>query len=137
VGEINGRYSSAGRIPVQYVYRNLPQDQLLAHYLAADIALVTPLRDGMNLVALEYCAARVHGGGVLVLSEFAGAADYLDQALMVNPYDIDRMADTFAEALALAPELARPRMHALRAAVHKLDVHRWADDYLTQLERGD
>lgn len=137
VGDINGRYASAGRIPVQYIYRNLPQDQLLAHYLAADVALVTPLRDGMNLVALEYCAARIHGGGVLVLSEFAGAARYLDQALMVNPYDIDRMADTFAEALALGPELARPRMHALRAAVHKLDVHRWADDYLSQLERGD
>jgi len=137
VGDINGRYASAGRIPLQYIYRNLPQDQLLAHYLAADVALVTPLRDGMNLVALEYCAARVHGGGVLVLSEFAGAAQYLKDALMVNPYDIDRMADTFSEALALGPELARPRMHALRAAVHKLDVHRWADDYLSQLERGD
>lgn len=137
VGDINGRYASAGRIPIQYIYRNLPLDQLLAHYLAADVALVTPLRDGMNLVALEFCTARIDGGGVLVLSEFAGAANYLAAALTVNPYDIDGMADTMLEALSLGKDAAHQRMQSLRAAVRKLDVHRWADDYLSALEQRD
>ena len=135
VGDINGRYGRAGRIPVQYMYRNIPQDKLLAHYLAADVSLVTPLRDGMNLVSMEYCASRIHGGGVLVLSEFAGAANYLRDALPVNPYDIHTLADTMRQALEMDDHEAAERMTSLRAAVLKLDVHRWADDYLHLLER--
>jgi len=135
VGDINGRYASAGRIPIQYFYRNLPPAQLYAHYRAADVALVTPLRDGMNLVALEYVACRIHGGGVLVLSEFAGAAQYLQSALQVNPYDTHALAQSLKTALAMPQDKARARMNELRAEVHKLDVHRWADDYLEQLER--
>jgi trehalose 6-phosphate synthase/phosphatase len=136
VGDINGRFSSAGRVPIQYFYRNLPATQLYAHYRAADVALVTPLRDGMNLVALEFAACRIHGGGVLVLSEFAGAAQYLNDALIVNPYDIQGLSHTLREALAMPAEEAARRMHGLRAQVHKLDVHRWADDYLDQLEKN-
>ena len=135
VGDINGRYASAGRIPIQYFYRNLPPPQLYAHYRAADVALVTPLRDGMNLVALEYVACRMQGGGVLVLSEFAGAAEYLEGALRVNPYDVHDMATTLKAALAMTADEQEPRMHRLRAEVHKLDVHRWADGYIAQLER--
>lgn len=135
VGDINGRYGRAGRIPVQYMYRNIPQDKLLAHYQAADVSLVTPLRDGMNLVSMEYCASRIHGGGVLVLSEFAGAAQYLQSALQVNPYDIHALADTMMKALEMDEAEANERMINLRAAVLKLDVHRWADDYLHLLER--
>ena len=135
VGDINGRYASAGRVPIQYLYRNLSQDQLLAHYLAADVAVVTPLRDGMNLVAMEYCAARIHGGGRLVLSEFAGAAQFLKDALIVNPYDIHALSKSMRGAIELDDDQAVDRMKGLRAAVHKLDVHRWADDYLKLLER--
>lgn len=136
VGDINGRYSAAGRIPVHYLYRNLPLDKVLAHYLAADVALVTPLRDGMNLVAMEYCTARVDGGGALVLSEFAGAADYLPDAMMVNPYDVNSMTQTIRQALNLKEGERATRMQNLRAAVHKLDVNRWADDVLEMLERS-
>lgn len=136
VGDINGSYGRAGRIPVQYMYRNIPQDKLLAHYLAADVSLVTPLRDGMNLVSMEYCAARVRGGGVLVLSEFAGAAEYLREgALVVNPYDIHHLSGTIQRALDMDEAEANERMMSLRSAVHKLDVHRWADEYLYMLER--
>lgn len=135
VGDINGSYGRAGRIPVQYMYRNVPQDKLLAHYLAADVSLVTPLRDGMNLVSMEYCTTRIHGGGVLVLSEFAGASEYLDGALLVNPYDIHNLANTMQKALDMPESEASDRMISLRSAIHKLDVHRWADDYLGMLER--
>lgn len=135
VGDINGRYASAGRVPIQYVYRNLSQDKLLAHYQAADVAVVTPMRDGMNLVAMEYCAARVYGGGRLVLSEFAGAANFLTDALVVNPYDIHGLSDTIRKAIEMDDDEAIQRMNGLRAAVYKLDVHRWADDYLKMLER--
>lgn len=135
VGDINGRYASAGRVPIQYLYRNLPQDKLLAHYLAADVAVVTPMRDGMNLVSMEYCAARTHGGGRLVLSEFAGAANFLKDALIVNPYDIHALSDAMREAIDMEEKEAIRRMKGLRATVMKLDVHRWADDYLRMLER--
>lgn len=136
VGDINGRYSSAGRIPIQYIYRNLPLDKVIAHYLAADVALVTPLRDGMNLVAMEYCTARIHGGGALVLSEFAGAAQFLTDALLVNPYDVDTLAHTIKRALSMKDDERSRRMNGLRAAIHKLDVNRWADDFIELLERA-
>jgi trehalose 6-phosphate synthase/phosphatase len=135
VGDINGRYSSAGRVPIQYFYRNLPPAQLYAHYRAADVALVTPLRDGMNLVAMEYVACRMKGDGVLVLSEFAGAARYLKDALLVNPYDVHQVSQTLKGALAMRKDESMKRMHRLRAEVHKLDVHRWADNYIAQLEK--
>ncbi|MDD9946004.1 MAG: trehalose-6-phosphate synthase [Myxococcales bacterium] len=135
IGDINGRYSSAGKVPIQYIYRNLPLDKLVAHYRAADVAVVTPLRDGMNLVAMEYCTSRIEGGGALVLSEFAGAADYLSDALLVNPYDVQTLAQTIRDALAMTADATRPAMHALRAAVHKLDVNLWAKDFLDLLEQ--
>ena len=135
VGDINGRYSETGRIPIHYLYRNLSQRALFAHYRAADVAWVTPLRDGMNLVAHEYAAARTDEDGVLVLSEFAGAAKYLKAALMVNPYDVGATADTVYRALHMKRTEMRKRMSALRAEVMRLDVHRWADKYIAALER--
>ena len=92
VGEINGRHGTTGRVPMQYFYRNFDQRSLFAHYRAADVAVVTPLRDGMNLVAHEYVISRQDEDGVLILSEFAGAAGHLPEALQVNPYDIDGIA---------------------------------------------
>jgi trehalose 6-phosphate synthase/phosphatase len=135
VGDINGRYASAGRIPIQYFYRNMAPAELYAHYRAADVALITPLRDGMNLVALEFVACRIHGGGALVLSEFAGAARYLDGALVVNPYDVHAVAEALRRALGMKPREERARMEALRARVRRMDVHAWADGFLAQLER--
>jgi trehalose-6-phosphate synthase len=134
IGDVNGRFSATGKVAIHYLYRSLEPDALYAHYRAADVALVTPLRDGMNLVAQEYVCSRLDGDGVLVLSEFAGAARYLDRALLVNPYDIDAVAKNIHSALALRPSEVKQRMRALRATVHRLDVHRWADAFLRQLE---
>jgi trehalose 6-phosphate synthase/phosphatase len=134
VGDINGRYADTGRVPVHYLYRNLSQRELFAHYRAADVALVTPLRDGMNLVAHEYAAARTDEDGVLVLSEFAGAARHLKGAILVNPYDLEATSDAIQRALTMKVPEKRKRMRSLRAEVLRLDVHRWADRYIDALE---
>ncbi len=134
VGKVNSRFARSGRVPIQYLYRNLDPLSLYAHYRAADVALVTPLRDGMNLVALEYVAARTECDGVLVLSEFAGAAHYLHHALMVNPYHCRGLRDAIVAALELGPEEQRRCMEALRLEVAELDVHAWADRFLALLE---
>lgn len=135
VGDINGRYSSTGQVAIHYLYRNLDQRTLLAHYAAADVALVTPLRDGMNLVAMEYVATRTREDGVLILSELAGVANYLHGALVVNPYDIGAIRDAIAQALEMPLDGMRQRMHRMRDEIRRLDVHRWADGYLRELER--
>jgi trehalose-6-phosphate synthase len=134
VGDINGRFAETGRVPVHYLYRNLSQRALFAHYRAADVALVTPLRDGMNLVAHEYAAARMDEDGVLVLSEFAGAAKHLKGAMLVNPYDVESTASAIQRALTMKPAEKKKRMRALRSAVMSLDVHKWADEYVSALE---
>lgn len=134
VGDINGRYADTGCVPIHYLYRNLTQRALFAHYRAADVALVTPLRDGMNLVAHEYAAARTDEDGVLVLSEFAGAAKYLKGAILVNPYDADSTTRTIHRALTMSSSEKRKRMRSLRTAIMRLDVHRWASGYLAALE---
>ena len=134
VGDINGRYAETGRVPIHYLYRNLSQRALFAHYRAADVALVTPLRDGMNLVAHEYVAARTDDDGVLVLSEFAGAAKHLKGAVLVNPYDAETTASAIQRALTMPPAEKKRRMRALRSEVMRLDVHRWADEYIRALE---
>jgi trehalose 6-phosphate synthase len=115
-------------VPVHYYYRSFAQDELCAYYRAADAALITPLRDGMNLVAHEFVAANERGA--LVLSEMAGAAYLLSGALLVNPYDEDGLAATIKTALEMEPEEKRMRMDALKAHVADLDVHRWADRFL-------
>ncbi|MFW6049822.1 MAG: alpha,alpha-trehalose-phosphate synthase (UDP-forming) [Myxococcota bacterium] len=137
IGDINGRYSSTGREAISYMFRNLDQLTLYAHYRAADVALVTPLRDGMNLVAQEYVASRLDEGGALVLSEFAGAASYLHGAILVNPYDIHAIAEKLQYALDMSEGELHKRMKNMRQEVLKLDVHRWADTYLALLEEVD
>ncbi|MAC25784.1 MAG: trehalose-6-phosphate synthase [Myxococcales bacterium] len=136
VGDINGRHASTGRIPLQYFFRGFDQKALFAHYRAADVALVTPLRDGMNLVAHEYVASRIDLDGVIVLSEFAGAAGFMHEAVQVNPYDVDAIASAIGEALSMPKAEQKKRMKALRSEVLELDVHRWADDFLSALEHG-
>ncbi len=134
VGSIDGRYGRTGIVPIHYLYRNLDKKTLYAHYAAADVALVTPLRDGMNLVAQEYVAARKSCDGVLVLSELAGAAEHLRGAIKVNPYDIDAIADALERTCELDEAEVRDRMRRLRATVHRLDVHQWARGFLAALE---
>ena len=134
VGRINGAHSSPSWTPVSYIYRSIPDSTLLALYGAADVMLVTPVRDGMNLVAKEFVACRSDEDGVLVLSEFAGAADELTDALLVNPYDVDALAEALHQALLMPGPERRRRMRALRAQVFDSDVHRWVGAFLSTLE---
>ena len=134
-GRINSRFGRAGWMPIHYIYRSLDKTQLVAHYRASEIALITPLRDGMNLVAKEYCASSVDNNGVLILSEFAGAADQLgEKALLVNPYDIEKTADTIYQALTMPIEERQERMQWLRSQVKRNDVHRWLHSFIQALD---
>ena len=134
VGRINGAFGSARWVPVHYIFRALDEADLVALYRAADVMLVTPLRDGMNLVAKEFVASRVDGDGVLVLSEFAGAAWELPESLLLNPYDIEGSSEVYYRALTMEPEERRARLAPLRARVETFDVHRWVTSFLEQLE---
>jgi trehalose 6-phosphate synthase/phosphatase len=134
VGRINGDFATPSWVPVHYIFRNLSEQELVALYRAADVMLVTPLRDGMNLVAKEFVASRTDGDGVLVLSEFAGAAWELPEAVQVNPYDVEGTAESCYRALTMGPEERQNRLGPLRARVETYDVHRWASTFLEQLE---
>ncbi|MFT7599445.1 MAG: trehalose 6-phosphate synthase [Acidimicrobiales bacterium] len=133
VGEINGDFGRVGYPVVHYIHRTRSFDELLAMYRAADVMLVTPLRDGMNLVAKEYVAARHDESGVLVLSEFAGAAHQLTSAVLVNPYDIDGLKTAIVEAVEMAPDEANKRMRTMRRSVAKHDAAAWAKGFLELL----
>lgn len=134
VGRINGTQSSLGHTAIHYLYHSYPYEEMAALYLAADVLLVTSLRDGMNLVAKEYIACRSDLTGTLVLSEFTGAAEELGRmALLVNPHDIDGMKDTISYALEMPPALQRRRMRQLRRRVLNDDVAKWADRFLARL----
>lgn len=131
VGEINGRFTQGGWLPIHYVYRSLDPVELLAHYRTAEIALVTPLKDGMNLVAKEYCACSVEDEGVLILSEFAGAAAQLrHDALLVNPWDLCGTAAAIHRAFHLPAEERHARMRSLRAAIRRQDIAWWLRGFL-------
>jgi trehalose 6-phosphate synthase/phosphatase len=134
VGRINGDFATPNWVPVHYIFRGLSERELVALYRAADVMLVTPLRDGMNLVAKEFVAARTDGDGVLVLSEFAGASWELPEAIQVNPYDVEGTAESCYRALMMPPSERRTRLEPLRARVETYDVHRWAATFLEQLE---
>ncbi|MGV0641864.1 alpha,alpha-trehalose-phosphate synthase (UDP-forming) [Mycolicibacterium sp. XJ879] len=133
VGHINGEYAEVGQPIVHYVHRPVPRDELIAFFVAADVMLVTPLRDGMNLVAKEYVACRSDLGGALVLSEFTGAAAELRQAYLVNPHHLEGVKDAIEEALTQTSEEGRRRMRALRRQVLAHDVDRWARSFLDAL----
>jgi trehalose 6-phosphate synthase/phosphatase len=131
VGSINGRFGDSRWQPVRYVYGSLQRPELVAHYQAADVCLVTPLRDGMNLVALEYCASRTDLDGVLILSELTGAAQILgEDSLLVNPFATHRMSAALGQALAMPRDERRRRMQGLRRRVAGCDVNDWLADIL-------
>lgn len=133
VGQINGEFGELGHTPVRYLHRSLPPEELVALYLAADVMIVTPLRDGMNLVAKEYVATRVDGTGVLLLSEFTGSANELKSAILVNPHDIDGLVASLDAALNLGEKEQKRRMHAMRRVVKRNDVFFWAERFLEAL----
>lgn len=135
VGKINGDFSEPGREAVDYFRRNVSREELVAFYVAADIMLITPLRDGMNVVAKEYVACRTNHTGVLILSELAGAARELRQALLVNPHDVESITAALIRALHMTKEESQQRMAVMRTIVRRHDVHHWAKNFFRALER--
>jgi alpha,alpha-trehalose-phosphate synthase [UDP-forming] len=136
VGRINGEHAELGSPPVHYLHQTYPADEMAAMYLAADVMLVTSLRDGMNLVAKEYVACRADDTGALVLSEFTGAADELSGAFLMNPHDIEGMKDAIVRAATVTPAEARRRMRSMRRRVREFDVGHWASSFLEALPRA-
>lgn len=133
VSRINGAYSSVDWSPITYLHKSLPFDELTALYAMADVMLVTPLRDGMNLVAKEYIATKHKQIGVLVLSEMAGVASELPEALQVNPNNTEAVADSIAKALEMPPDEQRQRMRTMQKRISEYTIGRWAEDFLSQL----
>ena len=134
VGRINGDYDTMGHTAIRYLHQAYPREEMVALFLAADVMLVSALRDGMNLVAKEYVASRIDNRGVLLLSEFAGAADELASAVRINPHDIDGMKDAIMRAIEMPAAEQGRRMRALRRKVLENDVARWSASFLAALE---
>ena len=136
VGRINGRFGTPGWTPIWYLYRSLPFEKLVPLYQLADVALVTPIRDGMNLVAKEYLASHPDGRGVLVLSETAGSAEELGEALVVNPMDQQAIIQAMHAALTMPLQEQRDRNQPMLLRLRRYDTARWAEDFLEQMEQA-
>jgi trehalose 6-phosphate synthase/phosphatase len=136
VGRVVGRFSSEGYAPIRYLYTQFDTEELVAYYQAADIALLTPLRDGMNLVAKEFVASQLGDDAVLILSEFAGAAQELSSALLVNPYSIDQIAARLKEAVEMPSDERQARLAQLRTQVEYNDLERWSGQFLSALREA-
>ncbi len=136
VGRINGDFGTMSHQAISYHHHAYPRDEMVALFLAADVLLVTALRDGMNLVAKEYVASRFDDDGVLVLSEFTGASDELKRALLVNPHDIEGLKETILQAIDMPAKERSARMRTLRKRVLENDVVRWSANFLHTLERA-
>ena len=133
VGHINGRFSEAAWVPVRYIYRSVPQQELVAFYREAAVGLITPLRDGMNLVAKEFVAAQGEDPGVVVLSKFCGAAETMREALIVNPYDIEGVATAIHRALTMPARERKSRWQALVEEIRTYSAEAWSDSFLNEL----
>lgn len=133
IGRIHGAFATPSWVPVHWMYRGVSHEELLALYRAAEVMLVTPLRDGMNLVAKEFCAARGDENGILVLSEFAGAASELSEAVLVNPFDVEQTSSAFHRALTMPPDERATRMRALRSRIFAHHAAHWAARFLAAL----
>jgi trehalose 6-phosphate synthase/phosphatase len=134
VGRINGKYGTIGWVPVSYLFRSLPFEKLMALYKLADVALVTPLRDGMNLIAKEFVAAKTEGLGVLILSEMAGAARELGEALIVNPNNKDEIVEAIMKALTMPEEEQVERNRTLQHRLARYSIGGWVGDFMARLE---
>jgi trehalose 6-phosphate synthase len=134
VSRVNGDRDTMGHTAIRYLHQGYPREEMVALFLAADVMLVTALRDGMNLVAKEYVATRTDNRGVLILSEFAGAADELGTALRINPHDIDALKDTIVRAIEMPAAEQGRRMRAMRRKVIENDVQAWSTSFLAALD---
>ncbi len=135
VGRINGRYGTLGWIPIWYHYRSFPMKTLAAYYHAADVALVTPLRDGMNLIAKEYVATQTDQAGILILSEMAGSSKELGDAILVNPNNQEEVAEAISQALRMPEEEKRIRMENMQKRLSRFTVLRWANEFMAELQK--
>jgi trehalose 6-phosphate synthase/phosphatase len=133
IGRVNGKFGQPGWTPITYLYRSVPFERLVSLYRIAGVALVTPLRDGMNLVAKEYLASRPDGSGVLILSETAGAAEELGEAIIVNPHDEEQMVEAIHQALTMPLEEQQARNLVMRGRLGRYDTLRWARDFIQAL----
>jgi len=134
VGEINGTFSTGNWVPIHYLFRSLDFNELLAYYRTAEVALITPSKDGMNLVAKEYCACSIEENAVLILSQFAGAADQLRKgAILVNPYDVEQTADAIYQAFTMSKKDRKARMKRLRANIRQEDIFWWVKSFFEAL----
>lgn len=134
ISNINGKFSNYTWQPIVYFYQHLDFENLCALYQLADVALITPLRDGMNLIAKEYVASRITQYGVLILSELAGAANELNEAILVNPIDEGEVASAIHQALNMSPQLQREKMMMMQKRIAHYDIHRWVDDFFSELQ---
>ncbi len=134
VGRIDGDFDTMGHTAIRYLHQAYPREEMVALFLAADVMLVTALRDGMNLVAKEYVASRADNRGVLILSEFAGASDELGTAVRVNPHDIEGLKDAMMRAVEMPPAEQGRRMRALRRKVLEHSVEDWSREFLEALD---
>jgi trehalose 6-phosphate synthase/phosphatase len=134
VGDINGRHGKIGWIPIWYLYRSFQFKDLAALYAISDVIFVTPLRDGMNLIAKEYVATKNDGNGVLILGEMAGTAKELIEAIIINPNDVEATADSLKLSLEMPRDEMASRMEAMRLRLKRYDVRRWASDFMEKLD---
>ena len=134
VGRINGKYSTVNWNPIAYYYRSMPFDQLIELYVTSDVAMITPVRDGMNLVAKEYIATRVNGDGVLILSEMAGASKELFEAVQINPFDLYNMSESIFKALTMPKEEQINRNLSMQKRIKRYSVEYWANEFINSLK---
>ncbi|MCW3786015.1 bifunctional alpha,alpha-trehalose-phosphate synthase (UDP-forming)/trehalose-phosphatase [Plebeiibacterium sediminum] len=137
VGQINGAYGTINYTPIWYFYRSLPFNNLIELYSSCDVALITPVRDGMNLVAKEYVASRINNTGVLILSEMAGVAKEMGEALLINPVDDEDMADNIYQALTMPIEEQKSRMTYMKERIQRYDVFKWANEFVKSLKKAE
>jgi trehalose 6-phosphate synthase len=133
VGRINGDLGRIGQPAIHYQHASYPKQEMVALFRAADVMVITPFADGMNLVSKEYVACRYDNTGALVLSEFAGSSDELKQAFLVNPHDINGLRDSMLAAMNAEPRQLSRRMRAMRRQVREHDIDYWADSFLSDL----
>ena len=133
VGRVNGEYATVNWTPIWYYYRSMNFDELIDLYSSADIAMITPIRDGMNLVAKEFVSTRINGDGVLILSELAGASKELFQALTVNPFDINSMSNTIHDAINMGVDEQKQRNFSMQKRIKRYTVKYWADEFISSL----
>lgn len=132
-GKINGKYGTIGWVPIWYMYRSFAFNDLMALYSIADVLFLTPLRDGMNLVAKEYVASRINDDGVLILGEMAGTAKELGEALIINPNDLEGTSQALKQAVSMPLKEQERRMKSMRSRLKRYDVKRWANDFMERM----